>query len=708
MGAAFSPADAIAELAFAWKALTVYPPEHPAAAGATDEALRQVGALAAVTGRFELVVGRDALTIGEERFQGNHARRLAQRLHELDVAVLRFLDGLDDQQLSSFLRLLQPARGERRPLTERMAAAGITSVEVEAIDLSQLRATEDLGAAATTPSSVSLWERLSSRQLQGGYGGGPSEGPSGVVALINSYLDCAPGSATGNDPAAGPAASNELERLTQQVLEAVGEHVAASQQPGLVAAMAQVAELVGAMPRGLRERVLATALAQLSEGAVGREGFSLLAASESAPAMVSALRRLRAQGRRIATPAVEWLATMAASGAIGPAAGAVARPEELKALLAEPDDAPGWGPDPLLLELPPLGGEPCALDPALAAEINRWAQGGGIQEQLAVLLELLERSERAGDAEAVSGRLEGLVLALVAAGRVRPAMAVVQHLDGRTRAWAEDERGRALRRALEHLSGSSMAEALIGQIALATDAELAELHELVAQIGPRLARHLLLALCEAEDRQRRRLLLEFLRRGSSDISVQARALLSDSRWYVVRNVVTLLQAIGGTEAIADLRRCLEHDDARVRIEALRALADLDRNLPRDQVARLLADPDPKVAERMAHVAGHLAAESAVEPLLAIVTPLDPFGRQRALRIKALLSLGEIGDPRVLPQIKRYFGGFGVDAVEERRAAFQSLAGYPAAARSEWVEKGRSSRDAEIRIICDRLQDQHHG
>lgn len=253
-----------------------------------------------------------------------------------------------------------------------------------------------------------------------------------------------------------------------------------------------------------------------------------------------------------------------------------------------------------------------------------------------------------------------------------------------------------------------MAEALIGQIALATDAELAELHELVAQIGPRLARHLLLALCEAEDRQRRRLLLEFLRRGSSDISVQARALLSDSRWYVVRNVVTLLQAIGGTEAIADLRRCLEHDDARVRIEALRALADLDRNLPRDQVARLLADPDPKVAERMAHVAGHLAAESAVEPLLAIVTPLDPFGRQRALRIKALLSLGEIGDPRVLPQIKRYFGGFGVDAVEERRAAFQSLAGYPAAARSEWVEKGRSSRDAEIRIICDRLQDQHHG
>ncbi len=707
MGNDFSPADAIAELAFAWKALTVYPAGHPAAAGATDEALRQLRALAAVTGRFELVVGRDALTIGEERFQGSHARRLAERLHELEVAVLRFLDGLHEQELSSFLRLLQPARSERVPLTERMAAAGISRIEVEAIDLSQLRASDDLGASISAPGSVSLWERLSNRQLQGSTGGGPT-GPAGVVTLINSFLDRAPGAAAGNDPAAGPAASNELERLTQQVLEAVGEHVAASQQPGSVAAMAQVAELVGAMPRGLRERVLATALAQLSEEAAGREGFSLLAASESAPAMVSALRRLRAEGRRIATPAVEWLGTMAASGAIGPATGAVARPEDLKALLAEPDDTPGWGPDPLLLDLPPLDAEPCALDPALATEINRWAQGAGIQEQLAVLLELLERSERAGDAEAVSGRLEGLVLALVAAGRVRPAMAVVQHLDGRTRAWAEDERGRALRRALEHLSGSSMAEALIGQIALATDAELAELHELVAQIGPRLARHLLLALCEAEDRQRRRLLLEFLRRGSGDISVQARALLSDARWYVVRNVVTLLQAIGGSEAIADLRRCLDHGDARVRIEALRALADLDRNLPRDQVARLLADPDPKVAERMAHVAGHLAAESAVVPLLAIVTPLDPFGRQRALRIKALLALGEIGDPRVLPQIKRYFGGFSVDAVEERRAAFQSLAGYPAGARSEWVEKGLSSRDAEIRSICERLQGQHHG
>jgi HEAT repeat protein len=708
MAADFSPADAIAELAFAWKALTVYPADHPAAAGATDEALRQLRALAAVTGRFELVVGRDALTIGEERFQGNHARRLAERLHELEVAVLRFLDGLDDQELSSFLRLLQPARSERRPLTERMAAAGVSRIEVEAIDLSQLRATDDLNASTAASGSVSLWERLSIRQLQGGAGGTPADGPAGVVAMINSYLDRVPGSSTGNDSGAGPAASAELERLTEQVLEAVGEHVAASQQPGSVAAMAQVAELVGAMPRGLRERVLATALAQLSQEEPGREGFALLAASESAPAMVSALRRLRAEGRRIATPAVEWLGTMAASGAIGPAAGAVARPEELKALLAEPDDAPGWVPDPLLLELPPLDGVSAPLEPSLSTEISRWTQGTGIQEQLAVLLELLERSERAVDAEGVSTRLEGLVLTLVAAGRVRPAMAVLQHLDGRARVWGEDERGRALRRALEHLSGSSMVEALVGQIALATEDEIRELHELVAQIGPRLARHLLLALCEAEDRQRRRLLLEFLRRGSGDISVEARALLSDARWYVVRNVVTLLQAIGGTDAIVDLRRCLDHADARVRIEALRALGELDRNLPRQQVARLLADPDPKVAERMAHLAGHLAAESALEPLLAIVTPLDPFGRQRALRIKALLSLGEIGDPRALPQIKRYFGGFGVDAVEERRAAFQSLAGYPAAVRSEWVEKGLSSRDGEIRAICERLQGQHDG
>src|SRR5690606_6937516 len=106
--------------------------------------------------------------------------------------------------LSSFLRLLQPARSERLPLTERMAAAGVSRIEVEAIDLSQLRATDDLNASTAASGSVSLWERLSIRQLQGGAGGTPADGPAGVVAMINSYLDRVPGSSTGNDSGAGP------------------------------------------------------------------------------------------------------------------------------------------------------------------------------------------------------------------------------------------------------------------------------------------------------------------------------------------------------------------------------------------------------------------------------------------------------------------------------------------------------------------------
>jgi HEAT repeat protein len=221
-----------------------------------------------------------------------------------------------------------------------------------------------------------------------------------------------------------------------------------------------------------------------------------------------------------------------------------------------------------------------------------------------------------------------------------------------------------------------------------------------------MARQLLIALCQEEDRSRRRLLFDFLKQGSAAIVEDARLLLADSRWFVVRNMIALLHAMGARSATGDLRRCLEHSDARVRIEALRALSELDRDLPAALVGRLLADDDPKVAEKMAQLAGNFAG--GTEPLLALVAPLDPFGRQRGLRVKALLALGELGDPQVLPRIKRFFGSMSIDPLEERRAAFQSLAGYPVAARRDFVTKGLSSRDPEIRATCERLRGDDRG
>jgi len=75
-----------------------------------------------------------------------------------------------------------------------------------------------------------------------------------------------------------------------------------------------------------------------------------------------------------------------------------------------------------------------------------------------------------------------------------------------------------------------------------------------------------------------------------------------------------------------------------------------------------------------------------------------------LRIKALKALGDLGDPAVLPRLDHYFRSplFTMVSLEERRAAFRSLSLYPPEARRPYVERGRGTRDPEIRRVCERL------
>ncbi|HSM51925.1 MAG TPA: HEAT repeat domain-containing protein, partial [Thermoanaerobaculia bacterium] len=120
------------------------------------------------------------------------------------------------------------------------------------------------------------------------------------------------------------------------------------------------------------------------------------------------------------------------------------------------------------------------------------------------------------------------------------------------------------------------------------------------------------------------------------------------------------------------------------------------------VDRLLADPDAKVAELATR---ELAARSRQgrEALVTLLSRWDPFGGQRARRLQALRALAALGDPEVLPKLRRCFraGLFGA-GTEERRAAFASLAGYPATARRPLLEKGLRDSDGEIRSTCRRL------
>src|SRR6202035_4461652 len=106
----------------------------------------------------------------------------------------------------------------------------------------------------------------------------------------------------------------------------------------------------------------------------------------------------------------------------------------------------------------------------------------------------------------------------------------------------------------------------------------------------------------------------------------------DPRWFVVRNMVLLLRRVQDRTAMVQIRRCAEHPDLRVRLEAIRALFAFDPQLPRDLLARAIHHPDPRLAEAAVLLTGQHRITQAIDVLVEILLRWDPLGRERSLRL----------------------------------------------------------------------------
>jgi HEAT repeat protein len=204
---------------------------------------------------------------------------------------------------------------------------------------------------------------------------------------------------------------------------------------------------------------------------------------------------------------------------------------------------------------------------------------------------------------------------------------------------------------------------------------------------------------------RRRRVFDLLSALGADVVPEASRWLSDPNWYVVRNMIALLRAVSDRTSLAMIRRLTAHADLRVRLEALRSLLELDPTAGHEHLLTAMADPDPRAATAAVELAGQHGGPTMLEPLLRILGGWDVRGRRRPIRLAALQALGRVGRPEALLRLAPYFRDrwLPFPSVVERRAAYESLLGYPPDARAALVERGHRSRDPEIRALCERLQ-----
>jgi len=703
--------ELVRALAIAWKNLAAYPAGHPALAASMALAHQRLRELLSGSGTAVLGVARDGLVCGQEKVTSSHARDLARALYLREVALLRFEPGVTASELEALLRSisLDAARSDAPPLAGQLAAAGVTHVGVEVVDFSQIRVTDDM--AADAPAAATLWDDLLRAILAGHtlspegrriVDAGEAATPRGLAAILQEAMG------TGNEGESQgfAAGTGGRARLDEQMSQVVGKHFSGASAERMLAA-SQIADLMRALPEDIRGALVTAALRALASDETAGDLLKVLADSAAPDTVLQALRIIKEE----VPLSSHALRLLHALSALGPALGARQIQPPDPALLAElsvlflEDDVDRYNPEDhkdllteAALEIP----TPPENVVDLGDRMSTLTDDAVADHMANASIEMLIRLGGREGTDVLLARVEGLFRDCVSRGRLEAAVTLAEDLKalGDEHAMAPPVRSQ-IDAAVGRLTTPDSVRAILEALNRRGERSAGLARRLMDALGGAAARGFLVALAEEPDKSRRRRILDLLVSFGPVIAGPTRELLGDSRWYVVRNMVVILQRVGDRGALAAVRRCGAHTDLRVRLEAIKYLLSYDPDVPRDLLERAIRDPDPKMAEAAVTLAGNYGIKEAVEPLLGIVTDWDVLGRRRSIRIKALKALGELADPGALPKLEHFFRNWlvAVVSLEERRAAFRSLQTYPADARATLVERGLRSRDAEIRRIC---------
>jgi len=234
--------------------------------------------------------------------------------------------------------------------------------------------------------------------------------------------------------------------------------------------------------------------------------------------------------------------------------------------------------------------------------------------------------------------------------------------------------------------------------------QLEEVHNYLILLQRNAIKPLVRLLGERQKSKARRVICDAL----SEIGKNALELfipyMDDPRWYLVRNITYILGRIGKEESLPYIQKAFNHEEPRVRREAIQALGLIGGAKAVGLLVKCLKDEDSRIRTTAALNLGKVGKKAALEPLLEIVQSKD-FQKRGSEEIKGFFdAIGMVGSSResilVLRQLLERKGWFGRGKTDEIRVgAAQALATIGTPEVMTILESGKDSKDESIRNAC---------
>ena len=231
----------------------------------------------------------------------------------------------------------------------------------------------------------------------------------------------------------------------------------------------------------------------------------------------------------------------------------------------------------------------------------------------------------------------------------------------------------------------------------------------LSSLLPLLNPNALLPLCELlarlESPDVRGIVADALVRLGKDSSDILAPRLTDARWELVRDLVSVLGRIGAPQALDRFRALVDHPQVAVRTAVLRAVEQWDSPKARDLLVNLLYDPHPEIRIAASRALANAYYRPAAEDFVKIIK--SGACADKGLREKRVFfeTLGALGGDEVIPLLDRILARTRRFFLRSRRADEMGVGAVLALKRIGTpdavavLEDGRRRRNKVIREAC---------
>ena len=721
--------EAVIELNISRKNVGIYPPGHIQITTSIERAYLILQKMFEIREEMTLGVAKDTLLVGQDYLDQKNPvyRDFALSMSQQGIAAVTFIKGLEKEELVRFHRILTTKPEEIRTaggIGRVMDDADIPHISIHAIDYTSFHVTEEQeifkpqtkGTAGEKAGSA-LWQDFVS-YLSAGTLAGPGEGVSAKDAV---QIDPAELARLLNERKLDPGAA--LQSYDHIISEHMRDRVAKrSFSKDQSTTLANMSKLLNELHPELRKQFLSVAFSRISANTASAGSDDILGGLPD-DMVIAMLRQASSEGREISPTLTGLLGKLSKAHAQGEATGGF--PKEKKGQTPEGPEFANILPEhmeklfdrekyeeyvsedyeAMLKRL--TDGVASGEDQFPVEEYAKTFEDEHVDFQIGrALLAFLEEDIDEEDYVEFAKKLVAIMPGFLVTGNFMLLWDISETL--RRHRIEKSTKGirAAAEEALQAFSNPEFISQALHSFEVWMKDKGQEAVGLIQALGSATIPGLMDIYGRDESMGGKRVVFNLLSMFGDPAVREAHKRLRDPRPYYVRNLVMFIRRVGTHNSIPYIKPLLKHQDLGIKVEALSALLKFkdpgSLKLLRDAI--LGADPD--FAFRAMALAGQYRINDATLDILSKMKRVIIFETDYAENEEVIKALGEIGDPRAIPDLEKLaratWSLYPQSLKRMKELLFESLSRYPRESLSGLLKIGERLDSEKIKRTCSSL------